>query len=82
MADRWIASIPPGASLNDGAASEMAEGEVCPDNEKSGSNWPSVAAWMPNPLPYGQKLVPTFPQGRPSYTIGPGLRSHLGNVAE
>ena len=29
--------------------------------EKSGSNWLSVAVWMPNPLPYGQKLVSTFP---------------------
>ncbi len=31
----------PYTSLNDGAASEMTEGEVCPDNEKSGSVWPS-----------------------------------------
>ncbi len=82
VADRWIASIPPGASLNDGAASEMAEGEVCPDNEKSDSIWPSVTVWMPNPLPYVycQILVSTFPEARSSATIGPSLRSDLGNV--
>ncbi len=34
--DRWIASITLGSSLNERAATEMKEGEVCPDNEKSG----------------------------------------------
>ncbi len=70
----------PQYSLNDGAASEMTEGELCPDNEKSGSIWPSVAVWMPNPLPYGQKLISTFLEARSSAAIGPSLGSHLGNV--
>ncbi len=58
----------------------MTEGEVCPDNKKSGSIWPSVAVWMPNRLPYGQKLASTFPEAPSSAIIGPSLRRHLGNV--
>ncbi len=58
----------------------MTEGEVCPDNEKSGSIWPSTAIWMPSPLPYGQKLIATFPEAPSAATIGPRLKSHLGNV--
>ena len=61
-ADRWIASNSPGSSLNEGGATEMTEGEMCPDNEKSGSIWPSTEVWMLSPLPYGQKLVSTFPE--------------------
>ncbi len=67
-------------TLNEGAATEITEGEVCPDDEKSGPIRPSVAVWMPNPLPYGQKLVSTFPEPPLSAIIGPSLRSHPGNV--
>ncbi len=35
---------------------------------------------MPNSLPYGQKLVSTFPEALSSAIIGPSLRSHLGHV--
>ena len=67
-------------SLDDGTASEMTEREVCPENEKSDSIWPSVAVWMPNHLPYGQKRVSIFSETRSSATIGPSLRGHLRNV--
>ncbi len=43
---------------------------------------PSVAVWMPNPLPYGQKLISTFLEARSSAAIGPSLRSRLGNVGK
>ena len=46
----------------EGGAAGMTKGEVCPDNEKSDSIWPSLTVWMPNPLPNGQKLVSTFPE--------------------
>ena len=58
----------------------MTEGEVCPDNKKSGSIWPLVAVWMPDRLPYGQKLASTFPDPACSAIIRLGVRSHLGNV--
>ncbi len=48
----------------------MTEGQVCPDNEESGSIWPSAAVWMPSPLPYGQKLDLTFLEAPSSATIG------------
>ena len=35
---------------------------------------------FPNPIPYGQILVPTFPKLSSSAIIGPSLRSHLGNI--
>jgi len=36
--------------------------------------------WDLSTLPYGQKLVSTFPEAPSSATIGPSLTSHLGNV--
>ena len=50
------------------------------DNEKSGSIWLLAAVWMANILPYGQKLVSTFPEAPSSAIVGSRLTGNLGNV--
>ncbi len=36
-------------------------GEVCPDGEKNDQIWPAMAFGFPNPNPYGQERVLSFP---------------------
>ncbi len=54
--------------------------EVYLNNEKSSSIWPLAAVWIPSFLPYGQKLVSTFPEAPSSAIIGSRLTGPLGNV--
>lgn len=57
-ADRWIASTASGSSLNEGVTSEMAEGEIYPENEKPGSIRPEPRLNVPRGAIFGYHWVP------------------------
>jgi len=67
-------------NLNEGAATEMTEGEACPDEKRSADIEPSATARPFYPVPTSQWLSPPFLDPATSAIIGIGLMSHRGNV--
>jgi len=77
--DAATTAYQPGISLKEGAATEMRDGEVCPDETKSVPIGPLLAVRPPNPVPHGQESGSWFPDLACLAIIVAGMRRHLGN---